>query len=450
MKLKSAGRTCLSPVRINFPASFFIPEDFLIPSQTFITGLNDTSVMQKNVFQGMRCLKCGRFHESIILRECPRCGGLLTGSYDVDSVKLDLKRRESIWQFAQLFPPVSAKNITTLGEGWTPFVKADSYGKLIGARDLWCKLEGSNPSGSFKDRAVSLEVSLVREWGKDGIFVPSSGNAAASVSTYAARAGMRALILIREDSTISKLGQISMYNPTIIRVRNLYSTKDNLFRALNRVQEALPAWHNGFIWVPLNPLTVDSLKTIAYEIGAVKVPDCVFVPTAGGDLLYGIYKGFAELYQLGFIERIPRMVAVQGENASPLVQAIDQGLDEVKEIESAETVAGALRVNFGSMHPLLAVKESKGFGVSVTDDEIMAAQRDIARTEGIFAEISSCAALAAVRKAISEGKVSSDEKLAVILTGSGFKDYWPLFRTAEEIPLMGSIEELSEKIGGLA
>lgn len=403
--------------------------------------------MEKNAFQGLKCIKCGKLYDSMTLTDCPACGGILTGSYDLDNVSIDLKKSDSIWQFGQLFPPVSPENITTMGEGWTPFVRADSYGKLIGAGNLWCKLEGINPSGSFKDRVGSLEVSLVREWKKDGIFTASSGNAAAAVSAYAARAGLKSLLLVREDSTISKLGQISMYGPTIIRVRNLFSTKESLFLALSKVQEALPSWHNGFVWALLNPLALDALKTVAYEMSAKLVPDWVFVPTAGGDLLYGIYKGFRELHHLGMIDKIPRMVAVQGKDASPLVQAIDRGLDDVEDTPKADTVAGALRVNFGAMHPLLAVKESGGFGVAVTDEDILAAQKDIARTEGIFAEISSSAALAAVRKAISEGRVSMDDNIAVILTGSGFKDYAPPFKSAEEIPLMGSVDELAQKIG---
>ena len=403
--------------------------------------------MDHNAYQGLKCIKCGKLYDSMTLVECPSCKGVLTGQYDVENAEIDLGRSDSIWHFRHLFPPISPKNITTMGEGWTPFIKADSYGRLIGARNIWCKLEGLNPSGSFKDRVGSLEVSLVKEWGKEGIFTASSGNAAAAISAYAARAGLKSLLLVREDSTISKLGQISMYGPTIIRVRNLFSTKESLLLALSKVQEALPSWHNGFVWALVNPLSLDALKTIAYEMTPVKVPDFVFVPTAGGDLLYGIYKGFSELYRMGLIENIPKMVAVQGKDASPLVQAIDRGLDEVENTEKADTLAGALRVNFGAMHPLTAVKESGGFGIAVSDNEILAAHRDIAKSEGIFTEVSSSTALAAAKNAISDGKVSKDDNIAVILTGSGFKDYYPPFKTTDELTFMESVDELAKKIG---
>lgn len=406
--------------------------------------------MDKNFYLGLECIECGKFYETDTLTSCETCGGILTGKYDLDNVKIDLNHRtESIWQFRNLFPPVSDANVTSLNEGWTPYIRVNSYGRHIGADNLWCKLEGQNPSGSFKDRVGSLEVSLVKEWGKEGVFTASSGNAAAALSAYAARAGIKSLLLVREDSPISKLGQISMYDPVIIRVRNLFSTKQTLFRALEKVQEALPRWHNGFVWAMFNPLSLDALKTIAYEMASQEVPEYVFVPTAGGDLLYGIYKGFSELFELGLVDKIPRMIPVQGTNANPLVQAIAKNLDSVVDTETADTIAGALKVNFGAQHPLIAVRKSKGFGISVSDNEIIEAQRDIAKKEGIFSEISSSTALAAVRKSISEGRIGRDETVAAIITGNGFKDYLPAFKSAEQVTLLKSVDELSEKIGSL-
>ncbi len=406
--------------------------------------------MSGNAYIGLQCIACGKVHDNELLKECPSCGGILTGKYDLERADIKLEKRgESIWQFKDLLPPVAPQNIVSLNEGWTPYVKAKSYGESIGSEDLWCKLEGQNPSGSFKDRVGSMEVSLAREWNREGIFTASSGNAAAAVSAYAARGGMKSLLLVREDSTISKLGQISMYDPTIVRVRNLFSTKQSLFRALERVQEALPRWQNGFVWALFNPLALDALKTIAYEIATKNVPDYVFVPTAGGDLLYGIYKGFKELRELGLVESIPRMVAVQGEEASPLVQALDRNMQTVADTDKADTIAGALRVNFGAEHPLMAVRDSQGFGIGVSDSEIMNAQKEVARREGIFPEMSSATALAAVKKAIAEGRVKSDDKVAAVITGNGFKDYVPRFSSIEQVPLMNSVEELSEKLSGM-
>lgn len=406
--------------------------------------------MNESAYVGLLCTACGEVHDSAVLTECPSCGGVLTGKYDLDRAEISIEKKgDSIWQFRNLLPPVSLQNVVSLDEGWTPYVKAKEYGASIGADDLWCKLEGQNPSGSFKDRVGSMEVSLVKEWKKEGIFTASSGNAAAAISAYAARGGVKSLLLVREDSTVSKLGQISMYDPTIVRVRNLFSTKETLFRALGRVQDALPGWHNGFVWALFNPLALDALKTIAYEIASRNVPDYVVVPTAGGDLLYGIFKGFTEMRELGMIDSIPRMIAVQGENANPLVQAFEKNLDTVAVTDSADTIAGALRVNFGASHPLVAIRASGGFAIGVSDSEIMNAQKEVAKKEGIFPEMSSSTALAAVRKSIADGRIKSDDKVAAIITGNGFKDYVPRFASIEKVPLMDSVDELSKKINDL-
>lgn len=403
--------------------------------------------MEKNLFEGLECISCHAIFEDPELQSCTECGGILTGKYLLENMRIDIKTRgQSIWQFKSLFPKVSERNITSMGEGWTPYVRAEKYGNSIGLKHLMCKIEGSNPSGSFKDRAASLEISLAKEWNKDGIFTASSGNAASAIAAYSSRAGLKSLILVREDSTISKLGQISMYGPDLIRVRNLFSTKQTLFHNLARLQEFLPRWRNGFIWAPFNPLLVDALKTISFEIASVKIPDYIFIPTAGGDLLYGVYKGFEELKTMGLIDTLPRMVVVQGEGASPTVEAVRKNLDEVEDTDSSNTIAGALRVNFGASHALSAVKKTHGFGVTVNDGEILEAQYKLAKKEGIFSEISSVSTLAAIEKSIHEGKISQDHTVCAILTGNGFKDYYPAFKELSEVPLYKSVEELD---GGL-
>lgn len=402
--------------------------------------------MQKaNRFLWLECISCGEHYPVQTHSRCNKCSGLLTGRYDLTQGVIDLgKKEDSIWQFKDLLPPVSAQNIVSLGEGWTPYVQAKRYGESIEHTNVWCKLEGQNPSGAFKDRIASLGLSLAREWQKKGVFVASSGNAAAAISAYSARAGIPCLVLIREDSTASKLGQISMYGAKLLRVRDLFKSEQSLHDSLELVQEALPDWLNHFAWVSYNPLLLDSLKTIAYEIASRYVPDYVFVPTAGGDLLYGVYKGFAELKSLGLIEKIPKMVVVQGKDASPTVQAVEKKESMVGRTEKAETVAGALRVNFGAEHSIVAVRESQGFGVALTDGEIITAEREIARTEGIFCEVSSATALAGVAKSAREGKIGKDESACAILTGIGFKDYYPSFDDAGKVPLAKTPSDISQ------
>ncbi|MDG6994966.1 MAG: pyridoxal-phosphate dependent enzyme [Nitrososphaerota archaeon] len=369
----------------------------------------------------------------------------MTAKYNLEDASIDVHHRgKSIWQFKELLPPVSEQNIVSLGEGWTPYVLAENYGASIGVKNLWCKLEGQNPTGAFKDRIGSLGLSLVKEWGKKGVFLASSGNAAAAVSAYSARAEVPCLVLIREDSTASKLGQISMYGAKLLRVRDLFKTEQSLFDVLSMTQRALPDWLNHFVWVTFNPLLIDSMKTIAYEIASSPVPDYVFVPTAGGDLLYGIFKGFCELKTLDIIDRIPKLVVVQGKEASPTVQAVQSGSTLVPHTGKAQTVAGALRVNFGAEHSLVAVRESHGFGVALSDDEIIAAEREIAKREGIFCEVSSATSLAGIAKAVQEGKIARDESACAILTGVGFKEYYPSFTEISEVPLATKYEDIPQ------
>jgi len=401
----------------------------------------------KNRFQSLQCISCGAEYPVDTHSRCVKCSGILSGRYDLDGKDFDLQERgKSIWQFRDMMPPVGDSSIVSMGEGWTPFIKSKRYGNSIGASNLWCKVEGQNPSGSFKDRAASLGLSLAMEWRKPGVFTASSGNAAAAISAYAARGGIKCLVLIREDSTPSKLGQISMYGANLLRVREIFRTQQTLARALDLTQDALPKWLNHFVWAPYNPLLIDGLKTIAYEIASdclnSELPDYIFVPTAGGDLLYGIFKGFQELKQRGAVDKIPRMVVAQGLNSSPTVAAIESGSDKVPETEKADTVAGALRVNFGTEHTLVAVRQSKGFGVAASDDEIISSQRKIAASEGIFTEVSSATALGGVEKSINDGRVRKDEKILAILTGSGFKDYSPPFKDISLVPLAESSEKI--------
>ena len=400
----------------------------------------------RNRFVSLRCTLCGAEFPLETQGTCARCSGILTGHYDLKGKTFDLKYRgHSIWQYRDMMPPVSDSSIISMGEGWTPLVPARRYGASIGA-DLWCKVEGENPSGSFKDRAASLGISLAESWHKTGVYTASSGNAAAAVSAYAARAGMDCIVLVREDSTPSKLGQIAMYGPRLLRVRDIFRTRQTLERAFNLMQSALPSWLNHFVWAPYNPLLIDGLKTVAYEIATEcsgnSLPDCIYVPTAGGDLLYGIFKVFQELRAAGVVERVPRMVVAQGLNASPSVSAIESGSKVVPEIETADTIAGALRVNFGAEHTLLAVRESGGFGVAVSDEEIISAQRKIAAMDGIFTEVSSATALAAIAKSAAEGKIQKDDRVLAILTGSGFKDYSPPFKDISSVPLAESADQI--------
>ncbi len=397
-----------------------------------------------NRFRFLACANCATTYRTDYHSRCAKCGGILEAHYRRDgNFPTDFERR-SIWDFADFLPPVKKENVVSLGEGWTPYVESPNYAKRMGLRQIWCKLEGCNPTGSFKDRAASLGLSLAREWKKEGVFAASDGNAAASISAYSARARIKCLILISEDAPMQKLAQIMMYSPTLLRVRGLYESASSLESALAQAQIVLPDWLNLFIWAPFNPLLVEPYKTMAYEIALTKeIPDYIFVPVAGGELLSGLSRGFLELQEMGVLDSVPKLVAVQGKGADPTVQAIQKGLDKVLETGPPATVAGAIRVNFGAEHSIMAVKKSGGFGISVADEQIIDAQKQIARDEGIFCEISSAVALAAISEALDRGKIRSDETAAAILTGAGLKDYLSTEADLSRVPLSESVSSLS-------
>ena len=397
-----------------------------------------------NRFESLACVNCGRTYPSDTHSRCAKCNGILEAHYRLDGKFPSDVTRTSIWDFADFLPPVDKHNIVSLGEGWTPYVDSPNFAKRVGGRQVWCKLEGCNPTGSFKDRAASLGISLAREWGKKGVFAASDGNAGAAISAYSARAGMKCLVLISEDAPTQKLAQTMMYSPILLRVRGLYESASSLESALAQTQSVLPDWLNHFIWAPFNPLLVEAYKTIAYEIALSKeVPDWIFLPVAGGELLSGLFRGFRDLHEMGQLEKMPRLAAVQGKGADPIVQAIQKGLDKVEETGPPVTVAGALRVNFGAEHPIMAVRGSRGLGISVTDGQILDALGVIARDEGIFCEISSAVALAAVAEALDLGKIGHDETVAAILTGAGLKDYPVTVADLSQVPLSENVSSLS-------
>ena len=400
-----------------------------------------------NRFRLLACADCATTYPMDCHSRCTKCGGILEAHYRLDGrFPTDFERR-SIWDFAEFLPPAKEENIVSLGEGWTPYVESPNFGKRLGLRRIWCKLEGCNPTGSFKDRTASLGLSLAREWGKEGVFAASDGNAAAAISAYSARARVKCLILISVDAPTQKLAQIMMYSPALLRVRGLYESASSLESALALAQSVLPDWLNLFIWAPHNPLLVEPYKTIAYEIALSKeIPDYIFVPVAGGELLSGIFRGFQELREMGVLDRTPKLVAVQGKGADPTVQAIGKGLDKVLETGPPVTIAGAIRVNFGAEHAIKAVRKSGGFGISVTDEQILDAQKQIARDEGVFCEISSAVALAAISEALSLGKIGADETATSILTGTGLKDYFSSGADLARVPISESVSSISQTL----
>ncbi len=347
-------------------------------------------------------------------------------------------RRErwvGVWAFRDLLPKVS--EIVTLREGNTPLIKLL---KIDG--NVYVKFEGANPTGSFKDRGMTVGVSIAKSIGARYIIVASTGNTAASAAAYAARGGLICLIVIPHGGIArGKLAQAVLHGAKIVEVPGTF---DN---ALSLVLESLSRVGKRGLVYPLNSINVwrlEGQKTIAYEIFLdIGVPDYVIVPVGNAGNIYAIWKGFEELRRLGLIDRVPRMIGVQAEGASPIAKAWQLGLREPLFTNSPRTVASAIRIGrpVNWYRAWRAVEKSHGCFITVTDDEILQAQRLLGR-EGIGVEPASAASLAGYLKLLQEGVIDRKDLCVLIATGHGLKDPDIILNLSYEAVQVSSPEEL--------
>lgn len=379
----------------------------------------------------MSCPRCGsRFQPTPRLFKCTRCGELLDAELIRDEVRVDWKRLRGrgVWRYSDFLPPVS--NPVTLGEGGTP---------LIGLTNIpgkpWIKFEGLNPTGSFKDRGMTVGISLARDHGATRIIVASTGNTAASAAAYSARAGLRCTVVVPKDGVArGKLGQSLLHGARVVELMGGFD------EALELVIELALSGVNGVY--PLNsfnPWRLEGQKTLAYEVlEELGVPDVVIVPVGNGGNIYAIWKGFVELLELGIIDRVPRMIGVQADGASPLVRAW-RGLGEPA-VSKPTTVASAIRIGrpVNASRALRAVRSSGGLFLSVSDEEITRAQRLLAR-EGVGVEPASAASLAGYLRLLNEGELRG-ESVVLVGTGHALKD--PDIMMSAEFLVASSVEDL--------
>ena len=332
--------------------------------------------------------------------------------------------RRGVWKHLSLLPLGNAEHIVTLSEGDTPLAKATALSHVLGVK-TFVKDETRNPTGSFKDRPNSVAISKALELGAKTIAVASSGNAAGSLSAYAAKAGVVCVVAVPEDTPHSKLGQILIFGSRVAKVRGTYSD------AFKLIKEACKTygWHNLTSVASANPYQVEGDKTVAYEICeqlAWNPPDWVAIPLGAGPLLVGAWKGFKELYELGVIGKLPKMIGVQAEGCSPIVRAFKSGESNVSPWGEPHTVAHSIADPLngypedGSL-TLRNIRESGGTAESVTDEEMLESVRMLARMEGLFAEPSAAATVAVIRKLKSSGSIGSGDIVVPVVTGTGLK-----------------------------
>ena len=382
-----------------------------------------------NYIKGYRCTICGKFFETQdALLTCPECGekGILDVEYDYEALKkvltLDYFKNNnnySMWRYAPMMGIKEDHIDEMLRIGWTPLVKSHNLAKVLGLKELYIKDDGLNPSGSSKDRASGVAVLKAIEAGAKVISCSSTGNAASSCACHAAHMGLPAVIFVPKRAPIGKLTQISLYGATLVVVDGDYKAAFKLSKdAINKY-----GWYNRN--AAINPFMVEGKKTVSLEIAEqlnFKPTDWVVVSVGDGCTVGGVYKGFNELFKLGLIKKVPRILGVQSTGCEPFVVA-SKNHEPLKECEE-NTIADSIAVGIprNPIKALRAIEYSKGAWISVPDEQIIEAMSLLGKHEGIFGEPAGVTGVAGLRKALEEGIISKDESVTIIVTGNGLKD----------------------------
>lgn len=384
-------------------------------------------------------LVCSKCETSYLPEENPlmckrRDFGRLDIVYDYKAISnklnrgiIESKTRRDVWRYEELLP-VSPHFSVRLEEGGTPLIRARRLGEKLGTPNLFLKDETRNPSGSFKDRAMAVGLAKARELQRRDVVTASSGNAAASLAAYSAAAGIRCHAFVPQDASKGKIAQLLLYGADVVRCKQLKEREDPTVQMMISTVDKL-GYYPCPSFGPFNPYQVEGPKTIAYELFEQqnwKSLDAIFVPTGSCCLLTGIWKGLEDFNRFGFIESYPKLIAVQPSGNSAFVRAVSEG----KEINQIVPEAYPTSVASGLLDPypwdgdagMMAVRKTGGAGISVSDESIMQAVRELAAYEGIFAEPSGAAGLAGLEHMIANEPIDKKCTMVILVTGSGLKE----------------------------
>jgi len=366
----------------------------------------------------LRCSQCSSTQETYPPKyKCENCGGLLEYAYDFDKLKrLKPNGPFAFWRYKRLLP--ETQNIVTLGEGGTPLHKAERLAKRLSLNSVYLKDETRNPTNSYRDRCATLMVSNALDLKHNAVLCASSGNLGASLAAYCAKAELSCHIIVPKMVDMGKLAQMLIYDAAIDEDGDLVD--DALKRAELLAKET--GWYQAS--AELNPLVIEAQKTISFEVAQqFGVPDWFIVSMGSGGTIHSVWKGFKELQALGKIDTLPKMIGVQAEGCAPIVSAHLKGQLEPISTSKPSTHALSILVRnpLDGRWALETIKGSKGIAVAVSDPEIFEAEQEVARLEGIFAEPSSSATIAALKKLVHQGAIDKNEKVVCLITGSGLK-----------------------------
>ncbi len=375
---------------------------------------------------GLICRECGTTYPGEARYVCEYCFGPLEVRYDLEAAGQSLTRRSieagppSIWRYGALLPDPGESPVD-LGAGWTPLRRARRLGEVLGVRELWLKDDTRNPTGSFKDRVVSVALSSARRLGFSTAACASTGNLATSVAAHAASIGWPSVTIIPSDLESSKVAMAAIFGGTVLGVRGNY---DDVNRLCVELVAEHPEW--AFANINLRPYYAEGSKTLAFEIAEQlgwRVPDQVVVPVASGSQFTKVAKGFKEFLHLGLIEgSAPVLFGAQATGCSPVATAFAAG-DDVVTPQRPNTIARSLAIGNPADGPYVLdeLRAKGGDCGSVSDDETLECIELLARTEGIFAETAGGVTIASLRQLLSRGSIDPDRSVVAIISGHGLK-----------------------------
>lgn len=383
------------------------------------------------IVKELRCPICDRAYAlDAVQYTCPVCGevGTLDVLYDYEALKASVDRTgiaagpNSMWRYKALLPIQPESAVPPLRVGWTPLYEAPRVAADLGLGRVWLKDDGQNPTGSFKDRASAMIVARALELGIETISTASTGNAAAALAGLCASVGKVPIIFVPASAPEAKIAQLLVYGATVLLVNGTYDRAFDLCTQMCLNE----GWYCRN--TAMNPYTTEGKKTAAYEIAEQldwHIPDVVVVSVGDGNIIAGVYKGFYDLYQLGWIERMPRLVGAQAAGSAALYQAWREGIraEDMTPID-AHTLADSISAGLprDRAKALRAVRQTQGAYVSVSDAAILEAIPRLAQLSGVFVEPACAAVFAGAEQARREGLISPDESVVMLLTGNGLKD----------------------------
>ena len=357
------------------------------------------------------------------------CGAPLLARYDLTAARAwpraSLASRErSMWRYREVMPLLGDEVPVSLGEGWTPLVHAKRLGSTLGLNQLYVKDESLNPTNSFKARGLSAAVTRAYHLGAKALSIPTAGNAGNAMAAYAASAGLEAHVFMPRDVKIPFIRECELYGAQVTLVEGLITDAGKMAADLGKAK----GWYDTSTLK--EPYRIEGKKTMGYEIAEQldwTLPDWIIYPTGGGTGMVGMWKAFAEMAALGWIDadpaRRPHMVTVQASGCAPMIRAFESGTEKAAMWENAHTIADGLRVPkaIGDFLVLRAVRESAGAAVAVDDADMVTGMRDLGRLEGISAAPEGGAALHALRVLIASGRIAPHHRVVLFNTGGALK-----------------------------